>query len=160
MNPQTDPLAGLRDIHLPDAVSLWPLAPGWWLIAAAIAVAVGLAIWSRRRHLASVRRAAMRELDDLCHQFDADGDSVSLAEHLSALLRRVALVRFGQTHVAPLHGPRWVEFLTDATRSGAFPSDVATQIEHTMYAGPKATPDPEQVKAWLTAGRRWIRSVS
>jgi hypothetical protein len=32
MNP-TDPLAQLRDIHLPEAVSWWPLAIGWWLVA-------------------------------------------------------------------------------------------------------------------------------
>jgi len=160
MNPQTDALAGLRDIHLPDAVSLWPLAPGWWLLAAATALAVGLGIGLRRRHLASIRRAATDELDALCNQFDVEGDAVALAEGLSALLRRVALARFGQAHVAPLHGAKWVAFLSDASRSGALPSDVATQIEHTMYAGPNANPQPEQVEVWLTAGRRWIRSVS
>ncbi|MDP7406676.1 MAG: DUF4381 domain-containing protein, partial [SAR324 cluster bacterium] len=27
-----DPLAALRDVHLPPAVSWWPPAPGWWII--------------------------------------------------------------------------------------------------------------------------------
>ena len=27
-----DPLSQLADIHLPDPVSIWPLAPGWWLV--------------------------------------------------------------------------------------------------------------------------------
>ena len=31
MDPQQIPL---RDLHLPDAISWWPLAPGWWLAIA------------------------------------------------------------------------------------------------------------------------------
>ena len=35
MDPDQLPL---RDLHLPEAVGWWPLAPGWWvLIALAIA---------------------------------------------------------------------------------------------------------------------------
>ena len=50
MSNQGDPLAELRDIHLPEAVSLWPLAPGWWLLLALIAAVLGLsiAVWLRR----------------------------------------------------------------------------------------------------------------
>ena len=27
-----NPLSALKDIHLPEGVSLWPLAPGWYVI--------------------------------------------------------------------------------------------------------------------------------
>ena len=29
MDPEQIPL---RDLHLPDAISWWPLAPGWWIV--------------------------------------------------------------------------------------------------------------------------------
>ena len=49
MAPNAQALAGLRDIHLPEAGSIWPLAPGWWLLAAAV-VALGLlALLERKR---------------------------------------------------------------------------------------------------------------
>ena len=47
-----DPLAGLRDIALPAAVSWWPLAPGWWLLLGLVllfALALPLWLWWRHR---------------------------------------------------------------------------------------------------------------
>jgi len=32
-------LSSLHDIHLPEAIGWWPLAPGWYLLTAAIAIA-------------------------------------------------------------------------------------------------------------------------
>ena len=32
LNPET---LNLRDIHLPEAIFWWPLAPGWWILAGA-----------------------------------------------------------------------------------------------------------------------------
>ena len=29
---QADSLAQLRDIQLPEPISWWPLAPGWWVL--------------------------------------------------------------------------------------------------------------------------------
>ena len=43
MNP-SDPLAQLKDIHLPDAVSWWPLAIGWWIVAIIAIVGIYYAV--------------------------------------------------------------------------------------------------------------------
>ena len=52
MNGSPDPLSELRDIHLPDPVSWWPPAPGWWIavgigfgLLAAAGIGFGLERW-------------------------------------------------------------------------------------------------------------------
>ena len=48
MNPaaiNANPLDQLRDIHLPEPISWWPLAPGWWLL---IIIALALMVWATR----------------------------------------------------------------------------------------------------------------
>ncbi|MBS1202779.1 MAG: hypothetical protein H6R22_1288, partial [Chromatiaceae bacterium] len=73
-----DPLAGLRDWHLPDPVSWWPPAPGWWLVAglALAACALTLHWWLRRRRRrhGAPARAALGELERLGARLVADGD--------------------------------------------------------------------------------------
>jgi hypothetical protein len=46
MNPELP----LRDIHLPEAITWWPPAPGWWISAVlAIAIIVLVTRWLRHR---------------------------------------------------------------------------------------------------------------
>ncbi|MEO0651765.1 MAG: DUF4381 domain-containing protein, partial [Planctomycetota bacterium] len=103
MRPQSDSeaasLARLHDIELPEAVSLWPSAPGWWLVAGALgsaAVLAGWVWWDRHRSLA-YRRAALRELSEL----RASGE----LRALPSLLKRVALAAHPRHEVAALSGP-------------------------------------------------------
>ncbi len=61
---QIDPLAQLRDIHLPPPISWWPLAPGWWLV---ILVGTFSCIWFtktliQRYHSNLYRRQALKKL--------------------------------------------------------------------------------------------------
>ena len=53
--PAPNPLDQLADIHLPDPVSWWPLAPGWWMLlglAVSIFIAVALLVAARKRKIA------------------------------------------------------------------------------------------------------------
>jgi len=68
-----DPLAQLRDIHIPDSVSWWPPAPGWWGLVVIIFVAMVLVwLWRRRRRQRSCQRAALCHLEHLEEQYRSD----------------------------------------------------------------------------------------
>ncbi|MEM8682735.1 MAG: DUF4381 domain-containing protein [Pseudomonadota bacterium] len=41
MNPTEIPI---RDLHLPPEISWWPLAPGWWVILAIVAIVLVLSV--------------------------------------------------------------------------------------------------------------------
>ncbi|MBL4711699.1 MAG: DUF4381 domain-containing protein [Gammaproteobacteria bacterium] len=38
----------LKDIHLPEPILWWPLAPGWWMVIALLFVAVGLLVIAKK----------------------------------------------------------------------------------------------------------------
>jgi hypothetical protein len=116
-----DPLKDLADIHLPDPVSLWPLAPGWWVV---VALACAALIYAGFRYAAHWRhqkrlRGALNELDRAYHDYQAaraqglDHNTVGLAflHGCNEVLKRVALLHHQPPQVARLHGEAWLSFL-------------------------------------------------
>jgi hypothetical protein len=153
-------LEQLRDIHLPDAVPMWPPAPGWWFAFGLLVFAATLIFLRLRAHRRSLRRAALRELDTMEHSYRITADVAVLARRLSALLRRTALARFGHSRVAGLHGQEWIEFLAATTPAGAAAVASADALTRTMYARPGGESDTRQGETWIADVRAWIRSLS
>lgn len=151
-----DALAALRDIHLPEAVSFWPLAPGWWMLAALLVAAAAAVLVVRQRRRRSAKRAALRLLEAAARDFETKRDPHALAVALSGLLRRVALVRFARQEVASLHGAGRHSFLTRAQGRFEFPADALGSLEEALYGHPEqvGAGDPQ---AWISASRAWIR---
>lgn len=153
----TDPLADLRDWHLPDPVSWWPPAPGWWLAAAAVLMALVLVkhLWLRGRHLTSLQRAAQHELIRLGRELAATGDRRCYLAELSRLLRRLALARYPRAQVAGLTGDDWLAFLDATGGDGEFSQGVGRVLVELAYgSATEITFDPEQLAALV---RRWIQ---
>lgn len=107
---------GLRDLHLPAAISWWPPASGWWLLLGiSILLCYGIGIWLQRRwRRQRARRAAQRALQQYCQEFAENRDAQQLIQRLSILLKRVALSYFPRSEVASLHGHAWLQFLDRA----------------------------------------------
>jgi hypothetical protein len=129
---QSDPLAQLRDIHLPGSIEVWPPppgsigvwppAPGWWILAALCLVAVVLALrWLWTRWQANkYRREARAQLDAILLSWESHGDTAQYLREYQLLLKRTALTRYSRETVASLTGEAWVDFLDRSSSSHEF----------------------------------------
>ncbi len=124
MAASTDPasLSNLQDIVMPEAVSWWPLAPGWYGIAFLLLV---FAVWGTLRRLRSYRRNAYRRqaLQALQVLGAASGDPETRGRVLAdvaELLRRVALSAYPRRRIVGLTGEAWLAFLDETGGGDAF----------------------------------------
>ncbi len=94
-NPEL--LSQLRDIHTPEPVGWWPLAPGWWILLALIIIGVtALIVWlrSKRKRVTAISES-LRQLKQLP---DSGGKQELVT--LLQLFRRAALVYHSREQVA------------------------------------------------------------
>lgn len=139
----------LRDIHVPP-VSWWPPAPGWWLLAAVVLIAMVAGVWLvvRQRRLAHPRRAARHEIEAMAARFAQDGDAHALAADVSKLLRRIALMV--EPAAAARDSNEWRAFLASRAPGAFDDAQLATLLEAPYRAHP--TFDAE---ALLASARSW-----
>lgn len=154
MDPQKLPL---RDIHLPEPVSWWPPAPGWWLVLGLVIVAGALAFWLYRRPKprTAPRRLALRELERLQAAYGFHRDSRRLAGELSVLLRRTAISQFPRSEAAGLTGEAWLAYLDQILGQDRFTKGVGRQLISAPY-WPAAEVEAE---ALLGLCREWIEAL-
>jgi phosphoglycerol transferase MdoB-like AlkP superfamily enzyme len=109
---QPSPLDQLADIHLPDSVNWWPLAPGWWALLALLVIAlIILFIIRRRAQKNRYRKDAQAALNRIYADYQTTQDSAKFLHETSVLLRRVALTAHQQTFNASIKGNAWLEWL-------------------------------------------------
>lgn len=150
----------LRDIHLPEPVSWWPPALGWWLLAvAAVLLAVllwRLTVWARRKLARRrLRRQALEELERIQRDFEAAGSAARPMEELSILLRRVALTVSPEPGVAGHTGSEWVNWLRRTGPDDLDGNALQALLEAPYHPAPEAPPRPV-----FQAARCWIRHAT
>jgi len=101
----------LRDIHLPDAISWWPLAIGWWVLILLFLISCfGIYVFIKKRQYKkqfAYRSFALNELNNLRKKFKNENNSTELLRAVSALLRRIALSYLPRENIASLTGQAW-----------------------------------------------------
>lgn len=136
MDPEQLPL---RDLHLPEAIGWWPLAPGWWVVIA-LAIA-GLVVLLRRylrtRARGAARRYALLQLKELTAEFEQHRDAVAFSSALSALLRRTMLSYAPRQEVAGLTGDAWLAWLDKDLDQPRFQSEAGRKLLELPYRGPR-----------------------
>jgi hypothetical protein len=151
VNP-SDPLAQLRDIHLPEAVSWWPLAPGWWVLAALLAagLAYGIHFFWQRHHAFTYRRQALLHIKQL-----PNNSQHQRITALFALLKRVATSAYPELNLSSLNQAEFIDFLNKTYPKAGF-DQLPTDWEVLFYAKDSEV-SAELVDQLLFSGTRWIK---
>ncbi len=115
------PVLDLKDIHLPEPISWWPLASGWWLLLTCLALlAVIVFFMKKSRQKKQLNREINIEINKIKSQFYRTKNKYELAQSLSVLLRRSSISFYSEKDVAGLTGEQWLAFLDDKTTTNSF----------------------------------------
>jgi len=138
--PESNPLNDLADIHLPDGVSWWPLAPGWWILLTLFFIMATLFyLWRRHQKRNRYRALATQELQ---HAYDNNQPSSTSTylQQVSSILRRTALSAHPSSFNSTIKGEAWLAWLDEHC---VLPHDSFTQgTGRALLVGPyQKTPD-------------------
>jgi hypothetical protein len=155
MNP--NPLANLKDIHLPSPIGWWPLAPGWYLVAFAVLSVCLLLLryFSVRAIKQRPQRLACKRLTEIKQALAEDPHQAVIA--ISALLRRLALAKFPRREVAHLQGDAWLAFLNATGKTTAFSNPPGNLLATAPYQSRLI--ESVDLAGLLLIARRWIINV-
>lgn len=160
MNPTVNTHASeslpLNDIHLPDAIGLWPPAIGWWLLLlSAVIVLVLLYIaWQKYQKKWRYRRSALQQLQQCYQQFHNDDIDTQQALHtMLALLKRTAMTAYPLAPIASLTGKPWLALLNQQTHKPCFTGDLAQIITLLQYQADSEA----DIKTLYHACQQWIK---
>jgi hypothetical protein len=102
MGAINQPLAQLKDIHLPEPVHNYPIALGWWLLLAGLLITIIVLVikWQKRRRLSKAKQMALKQLKNTDH-----------ADQIVTLIKWAAFQYFPRQEIASLHGKQLLDFL-------------------------------------------------
>lgn len=154
-NPQqAQLLEQLRDIHLPDGVSWWPLAIGWWIaiaiIMAVIVLLIAKTIMQQRRKRFAIY--ALVELKQIKHENDKDW---LIQTH--QIMRRASLCYFPKSQVASMDTKHWIILLYQ-TGSDIWTEQSLQLLEEGVYRNPD-TIDSEYKDQFLQEASLWLNNL-
>jgi Ca-activated chloride channel family protein len=151
-----DPVAGLIDIPLPNAVSFWPET---WLSRAVIvllvvAIIAGLWWYLHRRKINRYRRAAIAELDRILRDPNVGQRPAATVDALALLVRRTALAVCPRETIVSLTGSEWLNFLDRSYDGHQFtqgPGRIlgASLYEHREFAAADVGSLGDLVRQWI-----------
>jgi len=160
-----DPLSQLADIHLPDPVSIWPLAPGWWFVIILILAGLcWLAFQSLQKFILNQRlQSAQRELEKAIQAYretvskkDSDENKAGLdyLYAVNAVLNRVALYTDPKRsrEIAKLTGKEWLDYLDQSFGGTEFKESAGKVLAEGQYRPVFIG----EIEALYTLAQNWI----
>lgn len=155
MEPNSIPQLPLRDVHLPEAISGWPLAVGWWITL----VLIPMLLWiSFLVYKYLTRKTAVKTAKKLLAELKQDKtkpERQQIAE-ISALIRRVAMSVAPREECASLTGQAWLEYLDKSVKDNAFTQGVGKCLADVSYQ--RVTSTHVDIAELINLTERWLKA--
>lgn len=153
MNVPAQNTDSLRDIHLPDAISWWPPAIGWWiLLALIIAAFILIPKLYRRITYTSLNKVANITFQKIIAEYEENKNDSTFVIATSQFLRQTAMSYYGRNEVAQLTGDKWLQALNNITEQDHFSNEIKQTLVNAPYQK-NISIDAEQlintVQSWL-----------
>ena len=149
-----DALAQLKDIHLPQAVGWWPLAPGWYMLLLLLILVMMTSIFwvNKKRKQSKPKKQALKLLSIYLDNFKQDHNASLASARISELLKRVALVYYPRQKVASMHGEAWINFLNQTSKGLDFFS-----VRKQLLELPFKENEPADIQPLVINAKQWIK---
>ena len=144
---------GLKELQLPESLPIFPLAPGWYVLLAMVALIVGFSAW--RRYQTWQRNAYRREALHVLKALNSNSDRLS---ELPFLLRRTALAAYPRVEVASLRGKDWTAWLNRSAGQELFDTKDGEVFDSLVYASTNGKPAPADIQRVIEAAITWTRT--
>ncbi len=80
MNGATPTTLELRDIHLPEAISWWPPAPGWWfLLGSIVFIVIAVFLFKHYQKKQALKKQVLAEFEK-SHVIKLEGKSIRILQ--------------------------------------------------------------------------------
>jgi hypothetical protein len=146
----------LKDIHLSEPISWWPLAFGWWIAFGMIVIIICLAAITIRKYMRpTLKKEAATVLNHIEKAFYDNGDAGQCLCGISALLRRVTLKIYSTEH-AGLTGEAWLQILDKPLKDPEFSQGIGRILLHAPY---QPYIDRNETSELLRLCRKWVNSL-
>lgn len=142
----------LRDIHLPEPVSVWPLAWGWYglILLSIMLVILILYILNHLKQRAALKTAS--KMLASIKQEHVDGLQSLVA--LSIWLRRVAISIAPRTDVASLTGSAWLSYLDHSFSDAPFSQGIGSCLADCQYR--QTLPENIEIEQVFKLCEQWL----
>lgn len=126
-------LSQLKDIHLPYAISDWPIAFGWWTLLTLVVLSLfaGIYFWRHYKVKNANKKAALSLLALKYSQFKSNQDSQAFLQHSNQILKRYCLKQ--HPAAVSLSGLAWTNFLIRHSDKAFFNESLANAMSQGLY---------------------------
>lgn len=144
----------LRDIHLPEAISWFPPAIGWWFLLVLIPLVI-VGAWYLFKRL--TRNTAIKSAKKLLVTIKADenlGDLEKL-QQISKWLRRVSMSNAPRKLSAGLKGNAWLRHLDNSVQGSPFSEGIGQCLIDAPYR--QSAPENLDIDSLITLCETWLK---